>query len=86
MTATGGSSGAGIGGGREGKGENITITGGTVNATGNEDLSLIHIFRELIDSRSFSIIFKENYCSFLILEAGIFFMAAESRAWGSWAP
>ena len=37
MTATGGSSGAGIGGGREGKGENITITGGTVNATGNED-------------------------------------------------
>lgn len=30
--------------------------------------------------------FKENYCSFLILEAGIFFMAAESRAWGSWAP
>ena len=39
-----------------------------------------------IVSRSFSIIFKENYCSFLILEAGIFFMAAESRAWGSWAP
>ena len=37
MTATGGSSGAGIGGGREGKGENITITGGTVTATGNED-------------------------------------------------
>lgn len=30
--------------------------------------------------------FKENYCLFLILEAGIFFMAAESRAWGSWAP
>ena len=37
-------------------------------------------------SRSFCIIFEENYCSFLILEAGIFFMAAESRAWGSWAP
>ena len=30
--------------------------------------------------------FKENYCLFLILEVGIFFMAAESRAWGSWAP
>lgn len=30
--------------------------------------------------------FEENYCLFLILEAGIFFMAAESRAWGSWAP
>ena len=42
--------------------------------------------REPTDPRSFSIIFKENYCSFLILEAGIFFMAAESRAWGSWAP
>ena len=39
-----------------------------------------------IVSRSFCIIFEENYCSFLILEAGIFFMAAESRAWGSWAP
>ena len=37
LTATGGYNGAGIGGGREGKGENITITGGTVNATGNED-------------------------------------------------
>ena len=36
--------------------------------------------------RSFCIIFEENYCSFLILEAGIFFMAAESRAWDSWAP
>ncbi len=37
-------------------------------------------------SRSFRIIFEENYFSFLILEAGIFFMAAESRAWDSWAP
>ena len=37
LTATGGFNSAGIGGGREGKGENITITGGTVNATGNED-------------------------------------------------
>ena len=37
LTATGGASAAGIGGGRDGKGENITITGGTVNATGNED-------------------------------------------------
>ena len=34
LTATGGFNSAGIGGGREGKGENITITGGTVNATG----------------------------------------------------
>ena len=42
--------------------------------------------REPIVSRSFCIIFEENYFSFLILEAGIFFMAAESRAWGSWAP
>ena len=42
--------------------------------------------RESTDPRSFCIIFKENYCLFLILEAGIFFMAAESRAWGSWAP
>ena len=32
---------------------------------------------EPTDSRSFCIIFKENYCSFLILETGIFFMAAE---------
>ena len=31
-------------------------------------------------SRSFCIIFEENYFSFLILEAGIFFMAAESTA------
>ena len=37
LTATGGASAAGIGGGFQGKGENITITGGTVNATGNED-------------------------------------------------
>ena len=37
-------------------------------------------------SRSFCIIFEENYFSFLILEAGIFFMAAESKAWDSWAP
>ena len=37
LTATGGFNSAGIGGGREGKGENITITGGTVTATGNED-------------------------------------------------
>ena len=37
LTATGGFNSAGIGGGRDGKGENITITGGTVNATGNED-------------------------------------------------
>ena len=36
VTATGGFSAAGIGGGREGKGENITITGGTVNATSND--------------------------------------------------
>ena len=34
LKATGGKWGAGIGGGREGKGENITITGGTVTATG----------------------------------------------------
>ena len=34
----------------------------------------------------FFFFFKENYCLFLILEVGIFFMAAESRAWGSWAP
>ena len=34
LTATGGFNSAGIGGGREGKGENITITGGTVTATG----------------------------------------------------
>ena len=42
--------------------------------------------REPTGLRSFCIIFKKNYCSFLILEAGIFFMAAESRAWDSWAP
>ena len=36
LTATGGNNAAGIGGGREGKGENITITGGTVNATSND--------------------------------------------------
>ena len=34
LTATGGNNAAGIGGGREGKGENITITGGTVTAAG----------------------------------------------------
>ena len=34
LTATGGASAAGIGGGFQGKGENITITGGTVDATG----------------------------------------------------
>ena len=34
LTATGGASAAGIGGGFQGKGENITITGGTVNVTG----------------------------------------------------
>ena len=34
LTATGGKFGAGIGGGNGGSGENITITGGTVNATG----------------------------------------------------
>ena len=34
LTATGGMSAAGIGGGFQGNGENITITGGTVNATG----------------------------------------------------
>ena len=33
--------------------------------------------REPTGLRSFCIIFEENYCSFLILEAGIFFMAAE---------
>ena len=37
LTATGGASAAGIGGGYLGDGKNITITGGTVNATGNED-------------------------------------------------
>ena len=36
LTATGGNNAAGIGGGREGKGENITITGGSVTATGGE--------------------------------------------------
>ena len=36
LTATGGMSGAGIGGGFQGNGENITITGGTVTATGGE--------------------------------------------------
>ena len=36
LKATGGRLGAGIGGGREGKGENITITGGTVTAAGGE--------------------------------------------------
>ena len=34
LTATGGNNAAGIGGGFQGNGENITITGGTVNATG----------------------------------------------------
>ena len=34
MTATGGSSGAGIGGGSRGTGGTITINGGTINATG----------------------------------------------------
>ena len=36
LTATGGMSAAGIGGGFQGNGENITITGGTVTATGGE--------------------------------------------------
>lgn len=36
LTATGGNNAAGIGGGFQGKGENITITGGTVNATSND--------------------------------------------------
>ena len=36
LTATGGASAAGIGGGFQGNGENITITGGTVNATSND--------------------------------------------------
>ena len=35
LKATGGQFGAGIGGGDHGSGENITITGGTVNATGD---------------------------------------------------
>ena len=35
LTATGGFNSAGIGGGSSGSGENITITGGTVNATGD---------------------------------------------------
>ena len=34
LTATGGNNAAGIGGGFQGNGENITITGGTVNASG----------------------------------------------------
>ena len=37
LTATGGKYGAGIGGGDYGSGENITITGGRVNATGGEE-------------------------------------------------
>ena len=37
LTATGGTSAAGIGGGFQGNGENITITGGTVNTTGGEN-------------------------------------------------
>ena len=37
LTATGGMSAAGIGGGFQGNGENITITGGTVNTTGGEN-------------------------------------------------
>ena len=36
LTATGGASAAGIGGDWKGNGENITITGGTVNATSND--------------------------------------------------
>ena len=36
LTATGGNNAAGIGGGFQGNGENITITGGTVNATSND--------------------------------------------------
>ena len=36
LTATGGNNAAGIGGGFQGNGENITITGGTVNATGTD--------------------------------------------------
>jgi hypothetical protein len=36
LTATGGASAAGIGGGSSGSGENIAITGGTVNATGTD--------------------------------------------------
>ena len=35
LTATGGNNAAGIGGGFQGNGENITINGGTVNATGD---------------------------------------------------
>ena len=37
LTATGGYNGAGIGGGREGKGENITINGGEVTASGGDN-------------------------------------------------
>ncbi len=37
LTATGGSGGAGIGGGYDGAGGNITISGGTVNATGGKN-------------------------------------------------
>ena len=37
LMATGGMSGAGIGGGFQGNGENITITGGTVTATGGDN-------------------------------------------------
>lgn len=36
LTATGGDSGAGIGGGQDGNGKNITIKGGTVTATGGK--------------------------------------------------
>ena len=36
LTATGGNNAAGIGGGFQGNGENITINGGTVNATGTD--------------------------------------------------
>ena len=37
LTATGNYNGAGIGGGSEGEGKNITINGGTVNAAGGKD-------------------------------------------------
>ena len=42
LTATGGAGGAGIGGGGFGEGNNITISGGTVNATGGEGNGFYH--------------------------------------------
>lgn len=42
LTATGGAGGAGIGGGGFGEGNNIKITGGTVNATGGEGNGFYH--------------------------------------------